>query len=315
MNNNSGLYTGFGDKGYTQTLKNKHILKSDDLINLLGTIDEFSASLGVAKAASFDKKLKEDIEAIEKKMIEVMGEVAGGKNSVTELCVKTVEGMTDSYSEDGFSGFTVSGDNPVSANLNLARTIIRRGERVAAKLMQAGRIRNITLIYLNRLSDLVYAMSEYAKKDTTPKKINAVSDTITELTLDLAKEISLAVEKYAESLGKNVVVAILDKGANLMLLHAMPDSYIASVQIAQDKAYTAVALKMPSHVALKESRGGALDGLCATDSNRIMLLGGGQPLLINGKVVGAIGVSGGTAEEDIAFAEFGGMYLERRLEL
>ena len=118
----------------------------------------------------------------------------------------------------------------------------------------------------------------------------------------MAKEISLAVEKRAEETGKRVVIAILDDGANLMLLHSMPDSYIASRQIAQDKAYTAVALKMPTHVALEESRGGALDGLCATDSNRLMLLGGGEPLIINGRVAGGIGVSGGTAEEDTEFA-------------
>lgn len=312
---NSGLYTGFGDKGYTQTLKNKHIPKSDDLINLLGTIDEFSAALGVAKAASYDKELIKDIEAIQKKMIEVMGEIAGGKISVTEECIKTVERMTDSYADEGFSGFTLSGDNPVSANLNLARTIIRRGERIAVKLNMGGRIRSLTLIYLNRLSDLVYAMAEHAKKDKRAVEINAKSETVTELTLDLAKEISLAVERRAGSMGKKVVIAILDGGANLMLLHAMKDSYIASVQIAQDKAYTSVALKMPSHVALKESRGGTLDGLVPTDSNRLLLLGGGMPLVINGRVVGALGVSGGTAEEDIAFSEFGAMYLERRLEL
>ena len=312
---NSGLYTGFGDKGYTQTLKNKHISKSDDLINLLGTIDEFSAALGVAKAETYDEKLKNDIEAVQKKMIEVMGELAGTKPSVTEECVKTVEKMTDAYSENGFSGFMLSGDNAVSANLNLARTVIRRAERIAVKLSMSGRVRSITLVYINRLSDLIYAMSEYAKKDISNKEFDAHSQTVTELTLELAKEISLAVERRAESMGKKVVVAILDAGANLMLLHAMKDSYIASVQIAQDKAYTAVALKMPSHTALKESRGGTLDGLTPTDSNRLLLLGGGMPLKINGRVVGAVGVSGGTADEDIAFSEFGAMYLERRLEL
>lgn len=312
---NSGLYTGFGDKGYTQTLKNKHIPKSDELINLLGTIDEFSAALGVAKAVSYDKELIKDIEEIQKKMIEVMGEIAGGKNSVAEECVKTVEKMTDSYAEEEFSGFTLSGDNAVSANLNLARTIIRRGERIASKLSMGGRIRSVTLVYLNRLSDLVYAMAEYAKKSRKPVQNGEKNGTITELTLDLAKEIALAVEKRAESMGKRVVVAVLDKGANLMLLHAMKDSYIASVKIAQDKAYTAVALKMPSHVALKESQGGSLDGLVPTSSNGLLLLGGGMPLMIGGKVAGALGVSGGTAEEDIAFSEFGAMYLERRLEL
>lgn len=311
---NSDLYTGFGDNGYTRTLKNNHILKSDELINLLGTIDEFSAALGVAKAASHDKALKADIEAVQKKMVEVMAEIAGGKKSVTDACVKAVEGMIDKYS-DGFKGLTLSGDNPVSANLNLARTVVRRGERIAAKLKSGGRLNGATFIYINRLSDLAYAMAEYSKAENVQKDISAYSENITELSLDLAKEISLAVEKYAESMGKKVVVAIVDKGANLMLVHAMVDSYIASVQIAWDKAYTSAALKMSTQTALEESRGGTLDGLTPTDSNRLMLLGGGMPLKINGRVVGALGVSGGTAEEDNAFAEFGAMYLERRLEL
>ncbi len=311
---NSALYTGFGDKGYTQTLKNKHILKSDELINLLGTIDEFSAALGVAKASARDKELIADIERVQKKMIGVMGEISGSKPDVTKDCIKAVENLIDKYSVE-FSGFTISGANPVSANLNLARTIIRRGERIAAKLSSAGRIRSETFIYLNRLSDLAYAMAEYSKKEKFTQDISARSETIHELTLDLAKEISLAIEKYAESLGKKVVVAIVDGGANLILIHSMNDAYIASVQIAWDKAYTSCALKMPTHIALEESRGGNLDGLVPPDSNRLMLLGGGFPLKINGRVVGALGVSGGTAEEDIGFAEFGAIYLERRLEL
>ena len=160
-------------------------------------------------------------------------------------------------------------------------------------------------------------MARYAQieKKSPSKLIGAVSDEYNHLTLDLAKEIALAVEKKAESMGKKVVIAILDGGANLMLLHSMNDAYIASSQIAQDKAYTAVSLKMPTHIALEESRGGNLDGLTPTDSNHLMLLGGGMPLIINGKVVGGLGVSGGTAKEDTDFAEFGAMYLERRLNL
>ena len=92
----------------------------------------------------------------------------------------------------------------------------------------------------------------------------------------MAKELAEAVEKAATILGVKVVVAIRDEGANLVLLHAMDDSYIASVQASQDKAYTAVALKMPTHIALDESRGGSLDGL--TNGNGILLLGGGYPL-------------------------------------
>ncbi len=315
---NSGLYTGHGDKGYTRTVKNIRISKADDLIGLIGTIDEYSASLGVAKANCKDNKLKDDLGRVQKKLVSIMGELAGGDVSVTEECVKTIEEMTDEYMPEQFTEFTLPGENIVSSYLDLARAVIRRGERIAAKVMQTGRIRPVTYIYLNRLSDMTYAMARYTQtqnKPSTENNFGAVSHKYDTLNLDLAKEIALAVEKRAEAMNKCVVVAILDAGANLMLLHSMEDAYIASCQIAQDKAYTAVSLKMPTHIALAESRGGTLDGLVPTDSNRLMLLGGGEPLIINNKVVGAIGVSGGTAEEDIAFAEFGAMYLERRLSL
>jgi ATP:cob(I)alamin adenosyltransferase len=314
---NSGLYTGNGDRGYTSTVKNNHIPKYDYLIELIGELDEYSSALGLARAQSSDEELCTDIKRVQKKLISIMGELAGGEISVTADCVKVVESLCDKYMPEDFSGFVIPGDNIVSAQLDIARTIVRRAERTASRLIALHKIRPETYTYLNRLSDMTYAFARYAAEErkTAKKQIGAVSETVTALTLGLAKEISLAVEKRAEEMGKRVVIAILDEGANLMLLHSMPEAYIASRQIAQDKAYTAVSLKMPTHIALAESRGGSLDGLCATDSNRLMLLGGGEPLIINGKVMGGIGVSGGTAEEDTAFAEFGAMYLERRLSL
>ena len=121
---------------------------------------------------------------------------------------------------------------------------------------------------------------------------------------------ALAVEKAAAILGVKVVVAIRDEGANLVLLHAMDDSYIASVQASQDKAYTAVALKMPTHIALDESRGGSLDGL--TNGNGILLLGGGYPLRTDKKIYGGIGVSGGTKEQDTTLAMVADAYFKAR---
>ena len=126
----------------------------------------------------------------------------------------------------------------------------------------------------------------------------------------MAKELAEAVEKAATILGVKVVVAIRDKGANLVLLHAMDDSYIASVQASQDKAYTAVALKMPTHIALDESRGGSLDGL--TNGNGILLLGGGYPLRTDKKIYGGIGVSGGTKEQDTTLAMVADAYFKAR---
>lgn len=316
------LYTGFGDKGYTRTLKNMRISKSDSLIELLGTLDEFSASLGVSKAMARDKMLIKDIDAVQRKIIDISGEVAGGKVTTTNDCVSYIEHLIDKYQSyvGEFDGFTISGVNQVSANLNMARTIIRRAERAAVKVGQFGRIQSAVLVYINRLSDLVYAMSRYSEDNKTKNMQTEAVDVVMnnsvpqgKLTLALAKEVSLAVEAEAMSMGLSVVVAILDEGANLMLLHSMDNAYIASCKIAQDKAYTSVSLKMSSQTALVESRGGVLDGLSATTGNNLLLLGGGEPLRINGRIVGGIGVSGGTAEQDIYFAEFGAKYLEGRI--
>ena len=76
---NSVLYTGNGDKGYTSTLKNKHIPKYDNLLELIGTIDEYSASLGLARAQCADDELCEDIKKVQKKLVSIMGELAGGE--------------------------------------------------------------------------------------------------------------------------------------------------------------------------------------------------------------------------------------------
>lgn len=304
------LYTGAGDGGYTSTLSQRRISKTDIMIELLGSLDELSAALGVSKVHTHDKELVGDIEAVQKKLIGVMGELAGGEISVTQECPAAVEKMCDKYSA-GFTGFTVSGENPVSAHLSLARTIARRAERAAVKASQLGRVRRETLVWLNRLSDLLYAMSQYAaekKNQSSYAETGAYAPNV--MSLALAKELSLAVERYAESLGVKPVVAIVDAGANPVLLHAADDSYIASRKIAQDKAYTAAALKMPTIRALEESRGGALDGLTAGEG--ICLLGGGVPLEADGQIIGALGVSGGTAEQDTDLAHFAAEYLLRR---
>lgn len=132
------------------------------------------------------------------------------------------------------------------------------------------------------------------------------------LGLKMAKEIVYCIERGAEALGVNAVIAVADGGGNLIMLEAMDESFIASIKAAQDKAFTAVALKMPTHVALKESRGGALDGY--TNGNGILMLGGGYPIEFGGYVIGGIGVSGGTKEQDMALSKMGVSYFEKRTE-
>lgn len=158
------LYTGIGDEGYTQNLKGESVSKTDSMIELIGTLDEVSCLLGVAKAHTKARGLVYDIERLQKELISVMGELSGGSIYVSEETVDAVEKAIDRYCTH-FCGFSLSGKNAASAFLDLTRATVRRAERVAAKLLQEEKIRKATYIYLNRLSDLLYAMSRYAENE------------------------------------------------------------------------------------------------------------------------------------------------------
>ncbi len=146
-------------------------------------------------------------------------------------------------------------------------------------------------------------MLEAVKNQITPSQTVPVMPKkvcVEDINLKKAKALIDAVEKAAQIMNLNVVVAVVNKGANLVALHAMDDSYIASIKAAQDKAYTSASLKMSTQRALEESRGGALDGL--SNGNGLLLLGGGEPLVKDGQLCGAIGVSGGSKEQDMMLA-------------
>ena len=107
-------------------------------------------------------------------------------------------------------------------------------------------------------------------------------------------------------MGVNAVVAISDEGGNLKLCECMDHSYFASRDIAINKAYTVVALKMSTEkLAALAAPGGSLYGIQHTNGGRIVIFGGGDPLELRGRIVGGLGVSGGSAEQDTALSAFG----------
>lgn len=315
MQNNKKPYTGGGDGGYTKTLSNFRVSKADALIELLGAIDEFSAMLSLAGTFVTDTELLKDIESVRRRFEDIGAEAQGGERTVTKECVAAVENMIDAYRLKTAKHTAEVKDNSASAALGAARTMVRRAERAAVKAGQFGRLKPEYLAYLNRMSDLIAEFEQYAKTVVgaggTVSEAEKTAHKTDMLTLAMAKQVSEEIEKQAHKMGLSIVTAIADGGANLMLLHSMDDAYIASAKIAQDKAYTSVALKMPTITALELSRGGALDGLSYTSENRIILLGGGEPLKMNGRIVGGLGVSGGTAEEDTALARFGAQLFTR----
>src|SRR5690625_1152988 len=114
------------------------------------------------------------------------------------------------------------------------------------------------------------------------------------INLDMAQRIISGAEKEANKIGIQMVVSVVDNGGNLVATHRMDDAWIASIDIAQNKAWTSVALKMPtSNLEEATVPNAELWGLNTTNQGKIVVFGGGFPLEIDGKVVGAIGVSGG----------------------
>ncbi len=129
---------------------------------------------------------------------------------------------------------------------------------------------------------------------------------IEKISLSDAKFLAERVEVKAREMGVNAVVAVADEGGNLMLLECMDNSYLASRDIAVNKAYTVVALKMPtSKLAVLAAPGGPLYGIQHTNGGRIVIFGGGDPLELRGRVVGGLGVSGGSAEQDTELSAYG----------
>lgn len=125
------------------------------------------------------------------------------------------------------------------------------------------------------------------------------------VTLPLAKTLIDLVIKEAERRKMKIVVAVVNAGGNPVAVECMDDSYIASYKIALDKAYTTVALKMPTKELsdLANPNGGSLYGI-QNNSDRIVIFGGGEPLVYNGRVIGGVAVSGGSAKDDTELGEF-----------
>ena len=112
-------------------------------------------------------------------------------------------------------------------------------------------------------------------------------------------------EEKAEQLGVPVVFAAVDQGGNLVLLQRMEGALLASVEIASGKAYTASALKMATHeLGQAAGQDGPLYGIETAIPGKIVLFGGGFPYVVDGEVVGGIGVSGGTVEQDMEIARW-----------
>ena len=155
-------------------------------------------------------------------------------------------------------------------------------------------------------------MNEKELADVVSAVVRKMAD-VSDMTLDMALALADDVRKKAAEIGVKAVVAVSNRGGNPVLVQCMDDSYIASYDIALNKAYTSVALKMPTcRLSELAKPGSSLYGIQFTNQGKIVIFGGGEPLCNReGEIIGAIGVSGGSESEDTALAAYGKEIFEK----
>lgn len=115
------------------------------------------------------------------------------------------------------------------------------------------------------------------------------------LTLDTAKKIATAAEAEAKKRGATVVIAVVDDGGYLLVLERLDDTQVASVDVGIAKARTAAIFRRPSGVFEDQVKNGRIAALALPGA---VALKGGVPIVVDGKVIGAVGVSGNSPQED-----------------
>lgn len=173
------IVTKTGDSGTTALMYGRRVPKSHPRVEAYGVVDELNAALGLARAGASAEFLRVHLNSIQKDLIVLMGELAtavedlpryqkDGYAMVTPpltarlgTVIKEIEAQSIR-----FTGWAMPGDNPVSAALDLARTVCRRAERRVCFLHDAGQLQNPeVIIYLNRLSDLLWLMARWKEKN------------------------------------------------------------------------------------------------------------------------------------------------------
>lgn len=345
------IYTKGGDKGTTDLIRTKNVSKSDDRIQLVGTIDELTSHLGLLKTMLTDQDTIGILEEIQETLITVMAGVADPfdrEYKISDEKTELLEGEIDRMEAlfDRPKKFILPGTCKLSAQMDVARTVARRAERALAAVSVKFGADTGTKKYMNRLADYLYVLARYtdareAGKETQkeveaenktdasvssfvgngaamePMQGNAVSEAVIQevlkrmgmpgrINLDSAKKLIGIIEEEAKRRGKQAVISVCGPDGNPVAVHVMDGAFLVSFDVAMKKAYTSVAVKMSTMELSKLAQPGeTFYGVDKMDGGKIVIFGGGIPIKVGETIIGGLGVSGGTGEEDHSLAEYG----------
>jgi len=172
------IVTKTGDAGTTGLMYGRRVPKNHPRVEACGALDELNAALGVARASSTADFLRENLLWIQKRLVDVMGEVgvliedlprytSQGYALVTPDLTARLEALVNELEAQkiSFQGWATPGANLSSAGLDVARTVCRRAERRVVDLQLAGELKNPEVqIFLNRLADALWLLARWAEK-------------------------------------------------------------------------------------------------------------------------------------------------------
>ena len=329
------FYTGQGDKGLTALTPASQVSKADERIVAVGSVEEIVSALGTVKTATPCPIFRGKLERIQKTLRTLSlglrdprsGKFVFSTEEITFL-ESDMDDMLTHVTPDALKD-TLPGGNKQSAFLDVAHTTTRRAERDVIAMDRRYAVPPAFKQYLNRLSDYLLVAARYSdylfEKSEAQAPAPAVAPvaasnpTATDavvaevlarlggpkvLDLEKAKAVITAVEARAKEQGKHAVIAVCNPEGNPIAVHVMDGAFLVSYEVAVKKAYTSVAVKMSTmELSALCQPGGTFYGLQALD--KVITFGGGIPLYHDGVIVGGLGVSGGTGEEDHDLALFG----------
>lgn len=328
-----GIYTRGGDKGETSLLGGSRVSKDNLRVEVYGTLDEATSALGMARSTTTSVDICRKIIELQGELINVMAELAtqpaeaGGQQKANVVGVQPIqiarlEEMIDIYEAERIATgqFVRPGGSLASAALDLARAVVRRAERRLISLGRQEEINPHLLKYLNRLSDLLYVMArideqreiEQVIKDSLEATVDSEAKFYCSceggngkmaLTLaDCDRMIEAGIGRALE-VGVPMVLAVVDESGNVIETRRMDGALAVSIELAPHKAFTAATIRMPTQELAKLAQPGA--PLYGIDVNmpKLTLVGGGLPVQKAGAVIGAVGVSGGSVEQDVDVAK------------
>jgi cob(I)alamin adenosyltransferase len=182
----SRFYTGRGDDGYTGLLGPERVPKHDLRPEAYGTVDEAQAAIGLARASGCTPQTEAILLAIQRDLHTLMAELAAAGDDDSPFAGGVTSGHLEQL--EGWLGrlevrvkmskeFVVPGDSQVGAALHLARTVVRRAERRAVRLMHDGILANHLVVrYLNRLSSLLYVLALAEDQEATGRGATLVKE-------------------------------------------------------------------------------------------------------------------------------------------